>query len=83
MSDESGPDPVRRTCPACGAGDLEDGYLEDQGDSSLGFLRWIAGPIVMGRLGRAKVDRHRSIWRVQALRCPRCRQLSLSTTKRA
>ncbi len=86
MSDDEDDDAVplaRRTCPACGAGDLEVGYLEDQGDSSLGFLRWIAGPLVLGRVGRAKVDRHRQIWRVTALRCPSCRHLSLYTGRRA
>ncbi len=81
--DEAVLHPADRTCPACGAGELEPGYLEDQGDSSLGFVRWIAGPIVLGGVGRAKVDRHREIWRATALRCPACRHLSLYTTRRA
>jgi len=82
--DDDGPaDAAARVCPACGHRGLEPGYLEDQGDSSMGFIRWIAGPIVLGRVGRAKVDRHRERFRVEALRCPACRHLSLYTTRRA
>ena len=63
------------TCLGCG-GHLEQGFLEDAGDSSRGYLRWIPGPLEKGmfggarRMGKSRVD-------VQAYRCGVCGLLSL------
>jgi len=55
---------------------LEDGFIEDSGEGSRGFARWIAGPLERGVFGGAKrLGRVR--WRVEAFRCPHCAHLEL------
>lgn len=65
------------TCPSCGAvGAIEPGFLEDRGEGSRGYLRWIAGPLERGVFGGAKVmGKQRFI--VEAFRCGGCGLLSM------
>ena len=62
-------------CPSCG-GPLEDGFIEDGGESNKGYLRWIPGPLEKGlfggarRFGKTRVD-------IDAYRCQSCGLLSL------
>lgn len=41
-------------CTYCGAVGLEQGFVEDTGEGSRGYARWIAGPLERGLLGGAK-----------------------------
>ncbi len=62
-------------CAGCG-GPLDEGFLEDSGESSKGYTRWIPGPIEKGlfggarRFGKDRID-------VTAYRCQSCGLLSL------
>ena len=66
----------RPRCSYCGGGPLEPGFLEDAGEGSLGYSRWISGPLVRGpfggaaRFGRPRVPVH-------AFRCAACGHLDL------
>jgi hypothetical protein len=63
-------------CSACQAVGLEPGFLEDAGESSRGYTRWIPGPLQTGIFGGAKVmgkQRHP----VSAYRCGECGHLDL------
>ena len=42
-----------RRCSACQAVGLEPGFVEDTGESSRGYLRWIPGPLEKGIFGGA------------------------------
>ncbi|MGW6945295.1 hypothetical protein [Streptomyces xanthophaeus] len=42
------------TCRHCGGVGIEPGFVEDAGEGSRGFARWIAGPLERGWLGGAK-----------------------------
>jgi len=65
------------TCPSCGTvGRPEPGFFEDRGQGSIGYVRWIAGPLERGVFGGAKVmGKERVI--VEAFRCRQCGLLSL------
>ena len=62
-------------CQSCG-GPVEQGFLEDGGESSKGFTRWIPGPLDKGifggarRMGKPRID-------VSAHRCTGCGLLTL------
>ncbi|MDH6226485.1 MULTISPECIES: hypothetical protein [Streptomyces] len=63
-------------CGQCGAVGLEPGFVEDSGEASQGFARWIAGPLERGIFGGAK-RMGRTRWEIEAYRCPRCGHLEL------
>ncbi|KAB2347044.1 hypothetical protein F8566_21770 [Actinomadura rudentiformis] len=55
---------------------MEPGFIEDAGESSKGFARWIAGPLERGAFGGAKrFGKER--WQVDAFRCRQCAHLEL------
>ncbi|MFG2006069.1 hypothetical protein ACGFNU_43655 [Spirillospora sp. NPDC048911] len=63
-------------CTQCGSADLEPGFIEDAGEHSRGYARWIAGPLQRGVFGGAKrMGKQR--WRVDAFRCRNCAHLEL------
>lgn len=74
--------PQERTCPSCGSGDLQEGFLEDSGEASKGFVRWIAGPLERGVFGGAK-RAGRPRWVVDAHRCAMCSHVALFASRRA
>ena len=65
-----------RRCSACQAVGLEPGFIEDTGEGSRGYLRWIPGPLEKGifggaaRMGKLRLD-------VSAHRCGECGHLDL------
>ncbi|AJE82350.1 hypothetical protein SLNWT_1974 [Streptomyces albus] len=64
------------TCTQCGTPGLAPGFIEDAGEHSRGYARWIAGPLERGLLGGAKRlgrERHQ----IDAYRCPKCGHLEL------
>jgi hypothetical protein len=68
-------------CTQCGATGLEPGFVEDQGEGSRGFARWVQGALERGPLGGAKrLGRPR--WCIEAHRCPSCGHLELFATER-
>lgn len=57
---------------------LEPGFLEDRGEGSAGFLRWVEGAPERGIFGGARrLGRPRRV--VDAFRCTRCGHLELFT----
>ncbi|MCP9955807.1 MULTISPECIES: hypothetical protein [Actinomadura] len=63
-------------CTQCGTEGLEPGFIEDAGEHSRGYARWIAGPLERGIFGGAKrMGRQR--WQIEAWRCPQCGHLEL------
>ena len=63
-------------CTACHSGGLEPGFIEDSGQGSQGYARWIAGALERGLFGGAfKMGKQR--WVVEAWRCPACGHLEL------
>ncbi|TYK42849.1 hypothetical protein FXF68_41235 [Actinomadura decatromicini] len=55
---------------------MEPGFVEDTGDHSRGYARWIAGALERGVFGGAKrLGRPR--WQIDAWRCRRCGHLEL------
>jgi hypothetical protein len=65
-----------RACTACRSVALEAGFLEDMGENSQGYSRWIAGPLERGLFGGAKrMGKER--YPVEALRCTVCGHLEL------
>jgi len=68
------------TCTQCGTPGLEPGFVEDSGQGSYGYARWIAGPLRRGVLGGAKrLGRPR--WQIDAFRCPVCGHLELFASR--
>lgn len=63
-------------CTNCGAEGLEPGFLEDAGEHSKGFLKWIEGPLERGILGGAR-RMGKGRWAVSASRCGYCGHLEL------
>jgi predicted nucleic-acid-binding Zn-ribbon protein len=65
-----------KTCTQCGNQALEDGFIEDMGQASQGYARWVAGPLKRGvfggarRLGRLRRE-------ILAFRCRECGHLEL------
>jgi hypothetical protein len=67
-------------CTHCDAADLEPGFIEDSGEGSRGYARWIAGPLERGFFGGAKrMGRQR--WQIEAFHCRTCGHLELFTWK--
>lgn len=67
-------------CTHCGAVGLEPGFVEDSGQGSRGYVRWIAGALQRGPLGNAK-RMGRPRWQIDAYRCPTCAHLELFVAK--
>jgi predicted nucleic-acid-binding Zn-ribbon protein len=68
-----------RKCTHCGNESLDDGFIEDSGQSAKGFARWIAGPLELGPLGGARrLGKTRRA--ILAFRCTRCGHLELFAT---
>lgn len=67
-------------CTQCGAVGLEPGFIEDAGEHSKGYARWIPGPLEKGVFGGAKrFGRQR--WQIDVFRCPQCGHLELFATQ--
>jgi hypothetical protein len=64
-------------CRWCKKGTLDPGYLEDQGERSTGFVRWVAGILSLGILGNAKGLGTAAKFSVKAYRCDHCGHLEL------
>ncbi len=62
-------------CVRCG-GSLQQGFLEDSGESSIGRTRWIPGPIELGALGGTK-KMGKPRYDIEAHRCQSCNHLEL------
>ncbi|MGH3392651.1 MAG: hypothetical protein ACRDOO_27610 [Actinomadura sp.] len=69
-------------CSQCGTTGLEPGFVEDSGEGSRGYARWIAGPLERGVLGGAK-RMGRPRWQIDAHRCPQCSHLELFAARPA
>jgi hypothetical protein len=67
-------------CSQCDATGLEPGFIEDTGEASRGYVRWIAGPLERGVFGGAK-RMGRPRWQVDAFRCSQCGHLELFATQ--
>ncbi len=68
-------------CTRCGATGREPGFVEDSGQGSRGYARWIAGPLQLGLPGGAK-RAGRPHWRIDSYRCPDCSHLELFASER-
>lgn len=67
------------TCTHCGTVGLADGFIEDAGEHSRGYARWIEGALERGVFGGAKrMGRPRR--QIEAFRCPKCGHLELFAT---
>jgi hypothetical protein len=63
-------------CTQCGCVGLEPGYVEDAGQHSRGYSRWIGGPLERGVFGGARrFGKQR--WQIEAFRRPECAHLEL------
>jgi hypothetical protein len=63
-------------CTHCGWRDLEPGFIEDRGQGSGGYGRWVEGQLELGIFGGArKMGRRRRD--IEAYRCGRCGHLEL------
>ncbi|MFJ6935482.1 hypothetical protein [Streptomyces sp. NPDC101132] len=69
-------------CTNCGTVGLEPGFVEDAGQHSRGYARWIQGVLELGMFGGAK-RMGRPTWRIDAFRCPTCAHLELFAGHRA
>ncbi|MEU0662272.1 MULTISPECIES: hypothetical protein [Streptomyces] len=63
-------------CGQCGNVGLEPGFIEDAGEHSRGYARWVEGALQRGPLGGAR-RMGRAKWQVDAHRCPACGHLEL------
>jgi ribosomal protein L37E len=63
-------------CTQCGNQSLDEGFVEDSGQSSRGFAKWVAGPLERGPFGGAKLM-GKSRLAISAFRCQRCGHLEL------
>ena len=66
----------RMTCTHCGAKELEPGFIEDAGQNSRGYARWIAGALQRGPFGGARLL-GKQRWQIDAFRCLSCGHLEL------
>ena len=74
--DSSTPAGSQRQCPSCGGETFDPGFLEDAGESSGGYGRWIAGRLERGIFGGAKrFGKQR--FAIEADRCAGCGHLML------
>jgi predicted nucleic-acid-binding Zn-ribbon protein len=65
-----------RACTHCGDERLDEGFIEDSGQGTSGFARWIAGPLERGPFGGAK-RMGRTRRQILAFRCAQCGHLEL------
>lgn len=66
----------RGSCSQCGHELSDEGFVEDMGEASQGYARWIAGPLERGVFGGAKrMGRPRMA--ITAFRCRGCGHLEL------
>jgi hypothetical protein len=63
-------------CSQRGAVGLEQGFVEDSGQNSRGYARWVQGALERGVFGGAKLI-GRPKWQIDAFRCPHCAHLEL------
>lgn len=63
-------------CTHCGNVGLSEGFIEDAGEHSRGYARWIEGALERGAFGGAK-RRGRLRRQIEAFRCPKCGHLEL------
>jgi predicted nucleic-acid-binding Zn-ribbon protein len=67
---------IEANCSQCGGVEFEDGFIEDNGQGSQGYARWIAGPLERGIFGGAfRFGAQR--WVIDAIRCTACNHLEL------
>jgi hypothetical protein len=66
----------RGSCTQCGQELLDEGFVEDMGQASQGYARWVAGPLERGLFGGAKLM-GRSRYAIEAFRCRSCGHLEL------
>jgi hypothetical protein len=69
-------------CTHCGAQELDPGFIEDSGESSRGYARWIKGDLEKGPFGGARRF-GKPRWHITAYRCARCSHLELFALDRA
>ncbi|WP_333779027.1 hypothetical protein [Streptomyces sp. IBSBF 3136] len=70
------------TCTHCGNVGLMEGFIEDAGEHSRGYARWIEGALERGIFGGAKrMGRPRR--QIEAYRCPKCGHLELFAGREA
>ena len=63
--------PVQPSCVACGGEAFDAGFVEDAGEASQGYTRWIPGPLERGIFGGAK-KWGKQRFAIEANRCSRC-----------
>lgn len=63
-------------CRWCDTGRLEEGFIEDRGEGSSGFARWVDGPLERGIFGGAK-RMGKARMQIAAYRCNQCGHLEL------
>ncbi|MDF5756044.1 hypothetical protein [Spongiactinospora sp. TRM90649] len=63
-------------CTQCDGQELEPGFIEDNGEASQGYARWIPGILERGLFGGAR-RMGKPRWIVDAFRCVRCSHLEL------
>ncbi|QIG46114.1 hypothetical protein G5V58_20120 [Nocardioides anomalus] len=66
-------------CPHCQGTSFCEGFVEDMGQASQGYARWIPGPLERGLFGgAARFGKQR--YPIAAHRCGRCGYLALFVT---
>jgi len=73
-----GPGTTALVCTRCGAKPMEPGFLEDRGDGSGGYGRWVEGHLEIGLFGARRMGRRRRA--IEVYRCLRCSHLDLFAT---
>lgn len=63
-------------CTQCGSDHFQPGFIEDNGEGSKGFARWIEGRLERGIFGGAK-RMGKPRWTIDAYRCTQCSHLEL------
>jgi hypothetical protein len=63
-------------CPFCGSDAFEPGFVEETGDASIGYSRWIPGELERGLFGGAKKF-GKERWVIDAPRCSSCGFLAM------
>ncbi|GGS63288.1 hypothetical protein GCM10010156_22780 [Planobispora rosea] len=63
-------------CTQCDGTDLQPGFIEDGGEHSRGYSRWIEGPLKVGLFGGARrMGKQRRA--IEAYCCTRCSHIEL------
>ena len=73
---EVAPARIGPACSACGWEQVEEGFVDDSGVSSLGYARWIPGALQRGIFGGAR-RMGMPRFQIVAARCTRCSHLDL------